>query len=146
MKDGNEGHGMNKKYEKFKLAVGTTFAFFILVAVMGIAFVQNRYADENILEDELLEIQGDEKFHYVETGITYWQYKDTEGEPSIDSNGKRWNEAGYLTEDWKEAKGSFGIILLKRRLCQYIILEQNLRWTMPERYFSFQEKYSLMIL
>lgn len=108
MKDGNEGHGMNKKYEKFKLAVGTTFAFFILVAVMGIAFVQNRYADENILEDELLEIQGDEKFHYVETGITYWQYKDTEGEPSIDSNGKRWNEAGYLTEDWKEAKGSFG--------------------------------------
>ena len=42
MKDGNEGHGMNKKYEKFKLAVGTTFAFFILVAVMGIAFVQNR--------------------------------------------------------------------------------------------------------
>ena len=101
MKDGNEGHGMNKKYEKFKLAVGTTFAFFILVAVMGIAFVQNRYADENILEDELLEIQGDEKFHYVETGITYWQYKDTEGEPSIDSNGKRWNEAGYLTEDWK---------------------------------------------
>ena len=40
MKDGNEGHGMNKKYEKFKLAVGTTFAFFILVAVMGIAFVQ----------------------------------------------------------------------------------------------------------
>ena len=93
MKDGNEGHGMNKKYEKFKLAVGTTFAFFILVAVMGIAFVQNRYADENILEDELLEIQGDEKFHYVETGITYWQYKDTEGEPSIDSNGKRWNEA-----------------------------------------------------
>ena len=34
--------------------------------------------------------------------------KDTEGEPSIDSNGKRWNEAGYLTEDWKEAKGSFG--------------------------------------
>ena len=66
MKDGNEGHGMNKKYEKFKLAVGTTFAFFILVAVMGIAFVQNRYADENILEDELLEIQGDEKFHYVE--------------------------------------------------------------------------------
>ena len=70
MKDGNEGHGMNKKYEKFKLAVGTTFAFFILVAVMGIAFVQNRYADENILEDELLEIQGDEKFHYVETGIT----------------------------------------------------------------------------
>ena len=126
---------MNKKYEKFKLAVGTTFAFFILVAVMGIAFVQNRYADENILEDELLEIQGDEKFHYVETGITYWQYKDTEGEPSIDSNGKRWNEAGYLT-----------IILLKRRLCQYIILEQNLRWTMPERYFSFQEKYSLMIL
>ena len=49
MKDGNEGHGMNKKYEKFKLAVGTTFAFFILVAVMGIAFVQNRYADENIL-------------------------------------------------------------------------------------------------
>lgn len=33
MKDGNEGHGMNKKYEKFKLAVGTTFAFFILVAV-----------------------------------------------------------------------------------------------------------------
>ena len=44
MKDGNEGHGMNKKYEKFKLAVGTTFAFFILVAVMGIAFVQNRYA------------------------------------------------------------------------------------------------------
>lgn len=27
MKDGNEGHGMNKKYEKFKLAVGTTFAF-----------------------------------------------------------------------------------------------------------------------
>ena len=52
MKDGNEGHGMNKKYEKFKLAVGTTFAFFILVAVMGIAFVQNRYADENILEDE----------------------------------------------------------------------------------------------
>ena len=54
MKDGNEGHGMNKKYEKFKLAVGTTFAFFILVAVMGIAFVQNRYADENILEDELL--------------------------------------------------------------------------------------------
>ena len=25
MKDGNEGHGMNKKYEKFKLAVGTTF-------------------------------------------------------------------------------------------------------------------------
>ena len=139
MKDGNEGHGMNKKYEKFKLAVGTTFAFFILVAVMGIAFVQNRYADENILEDELLEIQGDEKFHYVETGITYWQYKDTEGEPSIDSNGKRWNEAGYLTEDWT-------IILLKRRLCQYIILEQNLRWTMPERYFSFQEKYSLMIL
>ena len=108
MKDGNEGHGMNKKYEKFKLAVGTTFAFFILVAVMGIAFVQNRYADENILEDELLEIQGDEKFHYVETGTTYWQYKDTEGEPSIDSNGKRWNEAGYLTEDWKEAKGSFG--------------------------------------
>lgn len=80
MKDGNEGHGMNKKYEKFKLAVGTTFAFFILVAVMGIAFVQNRYADENILEDELLEIQGDEKFHYVETGITYWQYKDTEGD------------------------------------------------------------------
>ena len=77
MKDGNEGHGMNKKYEKFKLAVGTTFAFFILVAVMGIAFVQNRYADENILEDELLEIQGDEKFHYVETGITYWQYKKT---------------------------------------------------------------------
>ena len=75
MKDGNEGHGMNKKYEKFKLAVGTTFAFFILVAVMGIAFVQNRYADENILEDELLEIQGDEKFHYVETGITYWQYR-----------------------------------------------------------------------
>ena len=69
MKDGNEGHGMNKKYEKFKLAVGTTFAFFILVAVMGIGFVQNRYADENILEDELLEIQGDEKFHYVETGI-----------------------------------------------------------------------------
>ena len=66
------------------------------------------FADENILEDELLEIQGDEKFHYVETGITYWQYKDTEGEPSIDSNGKRWNEAGYLTEDWKEAKGSFG--------------------------------------
>ena len=51
MKDGNEGHGMNKKYEKFKLAVGTTFAFFILVAVMGIAFVQNRYADENILEE-----------------------------------------------------------------------------------------------
>ena len=34
---------------------------FYLVAVMGIAFVQNRYADENILEDELLEIQGDEK-------------------------------------------------------------------------------------
>ena len=28
MKDGNEGHGMNKKYEKFKLAVGTTFAYF----------------------------------------------------------------------------------------------------------------------
>lgn len=28
MKDGNERHGMNKKYEKFKLAVGTTFAFF----------------------------------------------------------------------------------------------------------------------
>ena len=27
MKDGNEGHGMNKKYEKFKLAVGTTFLF-----------------------------------------------------------------------------------------------------------------------
>ena len=39
MKDGNEGHGMNKKYEKFKLAVGTTFAFFILVAVMVIDYL-----------------------------------------------------------------------------------------------------------
>lgn len=108
MKKGNEGCDMNRKYEKFKLVGGTLLAFFILVAVSGIAFLQNRYADENILEDELLEIQGDEKFHYVKTGITYWQYKDTEGEPSIDSGGKRWNEVGYQTEGWKEAKGSFG--------------------------------------
>ena len=57
MKDGNEGHGMNKKYEKFKLAVGTTFAFFILVAVMGIAFVQNRYADERS-EEHTSELQS----------------------------------------------------------------------------------------
>lgn len=28
MKDGNEGHGMNKKYEKFKLAVGRLFLSF----------------------------------------------------------------------------------------------------------------------
>lgn len=108
MKKGNEGCDMNRKYEKFKLVGGTLLAFFILVAVSGIAFLQNRYADENILEDELLEIHGDEKFHYVKTGITYWQYKDTEGEPSIDGSGKRWNEVGYQTEGWKEAKGSFG--------------------------------------
>lgn len=38
MKDGNEGHGMNKKYEKFKLAVGTTFAFFYFSGSNGYCF------------------------------------------------------------------------------------------------------------
>ena len=36
--------------------------FLFLVAVMGIAFVQNRYADENILEDELLEFKEMKNF------------------------------------------------------------------------------------
>ena len=29
MKDGNEGHGMNKKYEKFKLGSRNNFCVFI---------------------------------------------------------------------------------------------------------------------
>ena len=60
---------------------------------MGIAFVQNRYADENILEDELLEIQGDEKsVSYTHLSITHEFTDKISG----------WNRSRFIPVDYDE--------------------------------------------
>lgn len=99
-----------RKRERLKVILGSALAFVLLALVLVISGLTDNDYGKNGGGDGMTDIQARKTFELVKSGKTTVEYKDTKGAPAVDTNGRRWYEAGYEASGWKRAAGSFGSV------------------------------------